>query len=437
MNRDELWFARQNTPSLIERVNKKTKRYPGLNRLLRVIHLYLIRPVITIGITFTAVVRVVNFLVSNRSIFRQDIIFILYHDSFGHQVRALDMVSRLWYPERISLIQVLTKRNNHILPECFQHNINPFLWDGWFWLDNDFYQYISYRVMRCFCLIITAFSKRHQIISFSRETAQLYGMVSMAKGTKLLAYKEGNNTIDERPDITGYFRLLGDSIGKKPKLPSGLKRECENAIKAKIPEFFEKPFVCLSIRKQRSYEYSDYLRDGGDPHTYKKAVRWLVKNGFNVVGGGDTSDEEFSDINGFYSITRLGVDADLINLYSLMHASLYIGQHNGAYHLPMSVGIKMVLCNSFPFYTGTVSKKDLVLFKRVIYKGNLLSLSEIFKNHPDLIYGGGMDQPEYEIRFNTEDEILAAVQGKGAVRKKFKNNTLFFYEKSLLIDPDL
>ena len=113
---------------------------------------------------------------------------------------------------------------------------------------------------------------------------------------------------------------------------------------------------------------------------------------------------------------------------------MLITQHSGAIILPASVGVRLIITDSFPYYIGSYSKNDIVLFKPIYYKSERLSLEQILSEHSHVIYGEGVGDGEYEIGFNSEDEICNAVKGKCLVKKSFPLDTLIYYQDNYLVD---
>ena len=97
---------------------------------------------------------------------------------------------------------------------------------------------------------------------------------------------------------------------------------------------------------------------------YIKTVKYFISNGYNVVGTGETDDNLFSYLSGYYNFNELDLDLNLINLFILTNCSLFISQHSGIYILPNIMEIPVILTDSFPFYIGTYNPKDVILFKR-------------------------------------------------------------------------
>ena len=228
---------------------------------------------------------------------------------------------------------------------------------------------------------------------------------------KIKIFDENTNKISDFYNTSGFIKLLKSTRKVKPFLNDELNLKCRKEIENKFPTFFEKPFICLLLRKPRSKNYFDRMR-GSTQKNYIKTVKYFISNGYNVVGTGETDDNLFSYLSGYYNFNELDLDLNLINLFILTNCSLFISQHSGAYILPNIMEIPVILTDSFPFYIGTYNPKDVILFKTVKLNGKKLSIQEIISNHTHLVYGNN-PQNKYEILDNTEEEILKAVQKCG------------------------
>ena len=68
------------------------------------------------------IIEVLFFLSKNyKKIFNNFLIFPFYNWSFGHQIVAYDYCSRVYFPNKISLIHIIHKRNNPYLHQCFDN----------------------------------------------------------------------------------------------------------------------------------------------------------------------------------------------------------------------------------------------------------------------------------------------------------------------------
>ena len=160
----------------------------------------------------------------------------------------------------------------------------------------------------------------------------------------------------------------------------------------------------------------------------------MCSNNYNTIIAEDNIYTNFKELDNSLNFSYIDCDKDLLNLYLLTQCSLLISQQSGAHILANSVGIPVILCEAYPFYLGTFKSNDVILFKKIIYKEKYLSLNDIIINHSDLIYGKIPDNSEYQIEFNTEEEILNAVQRKKIKKFNFPDNTPIHYTNNFVVE---
>lgn len=348
------------------------------------------------------------FLVVNRKIFKNGIMYVLSGWSFGHSIAGLDYAARLYYPHRISLIFILHQDSNEYIPQCFKHNIDVFIYRGVMGLHKKVMDTSRYHILRFILLLLSGLTNKFQVI----ENSNIYKTLSLA-GNKLMMGNEEKGMLERAVDWTGYVRLLRDGIGVKPCLSKILEDRCYNSIIKVYPRFFDKPFVTLLLReKGRKGDLSTAFRCVGSQQNYCQAVEFLTANGFNVIGTGETDHSHFKKIKGYYSFDDIYIPRKLMNLFLLMNCRLFVGQQSGPHVLPNSCGIPCLICDAMPYRIGTFCKDDIILFKHLKERktGKMLSIVDVFKNHQDLAYGYNFAKKDIEILSNTSEEILEAVK---------------------------
>jgi putative glycosyltransferase (TIGR04372 family) len=372
---------------------------------------FLINSILTLAIFIASLLEVPLFLVLNRSIFKNKIIYIFYHWSFGHEISGLDYAARLYYPHRISLIHILHTKSNPWLSTCFHHSMDVFYFKSllpFYGGPEHRFLRIRYKLLRFFILAISSVFGNSDIISLE----QVYRTVSLVKGRLWLEPSKFQN-FPPPMDLTGYVGLLHSNFGQKPELPSSSKKRCQQEIIKRVPNFFSKPFVTLCLREKGRGEAleTDY-RNPGPHENYLEAVAYLIKQGYFVVGTGETNHKVFNHLDGYFSFSDVDVPYKLMNIFLLTESALFIGQLSGPFQLPNSCGIPSLLCDSMPHRYGTFKQSDLVLFKNIRDKntGSFLSLVDIYRTFPELAMGYGYQEKNVEIVSNTPDEILDAVK---------------------------
>jgi putative glycosyltransferase (TIGR04372 family) len=355
-----------------------------------------------------ALVEVPLFLLRNRELFRNDILYPFWHWSFGHTVSGIDYVSRLYWPHRISLIYIPHPDSNPLLPRLFEHNVDTFTYRSVLGFRSVNIDAPRVAVLRFYAFLLAAVVPRLQVA----ERLSVYKTLSLAGNRTLEAGDPDADTLVQALDYTGYVRLLHDGVGRDAALPPDLREQTRAAIEAAYPAFLSKPFVTLTFRRKGSgLELETSIRDAGPAENYLPAVQWLTENGFHVVLWGDGSGV-FDDILGLSTFERAELPREVLNLFAFAEAALFVGQQSGAPVLANACGVPCLLTDAMPYRYGTFRRGDLLLFKRMRERvtGRVLSLVEVFRDHPDLAHGYHFEAKGVEIVPNSPAEILEAVQ---------------------------
>jgi putative glycosyltransferase (TIGR04372 family) len=359
-----------------------------------------------------SLVEVPLFLLRNRALFRNRLLLPFSQWSFGHSVSGIDYASRLYWPHRISLLYVPHPDVNPLVPRLFEHNVDVFTLESSLGFRSVDIDAPRYAVLRFFTLLAAAVRLGRHVI----ERVQVYSTVTLAE-EPLLVGKPDEGGTSPIVDYTGYVRLLNDGIGRDARLPEDLLEEARRSIGARHPEFFDRPFVALTLRsKGRGLELHTALRDAGPADNYVRAVRWLTEHGYHVVPWGEAA--AFRDIPGVYPHDDLDLDPRVLNLFVFTECAFFVGQQSGAPVLAGSAGVHCVIVDAFPYSHGTFRRGDVILFKglRERDSGRELSLVETYRDHPDLALGYNLDEKRVDVVPNTPEDILDAVQeGAAAV----------------------
>jgi putative glycosyltransferase (TIGR04372 family) len=345
------------------------------------------------------------FLVRNRTIFRNEIIYPLWVPSFGHSVVGIDFVARRYYPRRVSLIFFPHVRTNAYLAQCFERVMDTYAYTSIFGRRVAGHK-IAFHISRVWFQLLRVV-RWFQLLDYE-EVRRTHSLARQA----LRCYGE-NGQLERAWDLTGYSQVLGERLGRAPMLPVALADRCRAAITRRYPDFFIKPFVTLLLRGKGKHGAShDAFRCVGDQHAYVDAVRYLTARGYHVVGSGETRHAVFSSIEGYFAFDGIDAPRELLNLYLLTHCVLFIGQQSGPHALPNAVGIPCCIVDAMPYSMGTFCADDLILFKplRERATGRTLTIVEIFREKPLLAHGGGFEEHGIEVGNCAATDIRAAVK---------------------------
>jgi hypothetical protein len=291
-----------------------------------------------------ALIEVPLFLLRNRELFRNDILYPFWHWSFGHTVSGIDYASRLYWPHRISLLHVPHPNANPLLPRLHEHNVDAFTYRSAIGFKSVHIDAPRAAVLRFFTFLAAAVVPRLQVA----ERESVYRTVSLAGDARIEAGDPDANELVEALDYTGYVRLLHDGVGRDAELPLDLRERVRSAIAAAYPDFFSRPFVTFTFRRKGSgLEAHTAIRDAGPAENYLPAMRWLTENGFNVVLWGDDG-EAFSGLQDVYTLERAELERNELNLFVFAEAALFVGQQSGAPVLANACGVPVLLVDALP-----------------------------------------------------------------------------------------
>lgn len=356
------------------------------------------------------IAEILFYIIKNKNlIFKNKLILPFYHWSFGHQIIGYDYYSRLYYPNKISLILIFHKRNNPFLNLCFQ-NFECFIFKSKIIRNSN--NFICGIIKKLFILILNFFSLFRDI--FILNQFSIYKTLNNPRAKILKNYnKSKNDFIDYDSNLTGYYFLIKNKIGVKPSLNSKITQDINSAILKYYPNFKINKFVCLLLRKSRSLNYYDSFRDAGDQSRFVKSIKQFSDNGYSIVASGETDENIFRDIPGFISSDKINrmnnMNYHILNLFFLLNCRQLICQHSGPYIICNSANIPCTIVDSFPFFHGSYNPDDKIMLKKISYKGKILSLDELLNNHKFVFYGKCNKEDGYDALDSTEDEIYKTI----------------------------
>ncbi len=364
------------------------------------------------------------FILLNFRIFKSKIIYPNFTWSFGHQILSLDWVSRIYFPNKILMLEFLHNRNNKYLADCYENIEVLSIYH------KKYYPFLINRIRyKCFIfiLVIGKFFYDYEIIKYS----EVYNKFSSRLSTNFKYYNEITNKIENYGDISGYRRLLEQNIGLPPKIPANLEAAISKKLKELYPHLSLSKSVTLQLRKNRGNTFYDKERVAISEN-YVEAVRYLVDLGYTVFLLGDVNEDVFLGISGVYNVKIDCFDKKLVDLYLLFNSKLFITQHSGPIMLANSLKVPVIVCDSFPFYIGTFNSNDIILFKNVSYNGRILNLNEIIEKYPEVIYGYGFFEGKFKLIANSSEQILYAIKKSNLQKVKFPDDVLISTQNNFI-----
>ena len=415
----------------IKSSNKYLKNYKKIYFFASKIKNLFLSFIIIVLIPIIIIEIFVFFLINKKKIFKNYLILPFYNWSFGHQIIAYDYFSRIYYPNKITLVLILHPRNNPYLHYCYT-NLDTLIFKSII-LGNSQNIYCSTykKTFTFFLSLFSTFNNKFAIL----DHLSLYKTLNNQSINTLKAYDSSKDKITEyETNTTGYYYLLKNDIGKSPSLSNDLTEKIEKEIMKIYPNFSPNNFVCLLLRRARSLNYYDSMRDAGDQTRFLKSLNKLSSQGYYITTSGESNESIFEKIQNFISskaiVKNTSLDYYLLNLYFLTKTKLLICQHSGPSIICNSKKIKTIVIDSFPFFHGSYNAEDKIMFKKVSFNNNILSFKEILLNHKDLLYGKCNKKDGYNLIDSSEDEIFNTIFSDSNLRVEFENDMLIKYTEN-------
>lgn len=351
-------------------------------------------------------------LCRNMGCLRHGQVYLMWPHSFGHTVLGLDMGARIWHPLKVVLIYFVdetSSRKNNYLPLCFEASFDSVIIGT-----NGSRGWIRAKYMGVRKLIFWANTiKKNHLKVF--EHAPILGRMDLYFDKSESRYKQfieqtGQLGVYHDP---GNFEVMSRNSGAAPRLSTRLLGHIRSNPQLQRTGFFRKPFVTLLLRERGKEDenYYNYIRCSGPQKNYRDAVIFLVKNGFHVVGTGETNHDVFRDIPEYFIPEEWGLHPELANIFALTEAALFIGQHSGPFYLPNSCGVPVLLCDVMPYWQATSRSEDLLVYKKLFTReGRHITPVEVFREHKEFAYGQCPEKSGFEVQASTSREILAGAQ---------------------------
>lgn len=371
------------------------------------------------------------FFKNKRKIFKNSLILPFYNWSFGHQIIGYDYFSRIYYPNKVSLILIVHPRNNPYLDYCYK-NLDTVIFKSIILGNSQNIFCLTYKRTLSFMLsVFSIFNTKFTILNH----LSIYKTLNNQNITSLKSYdSEKDKIVEYETNTTGYYYLLKYNIGKPPSLNLEIIEKIELEIKKIYPNFNSNNFVCLLLRRARSLNYYDSMRDAGDQTRFIKSLKKLSSQGYFITTSGETNESIFENIKNFISskllVNKTSLNYYLLNLYFLTKTKLLICQHSGPSVICNSKKINTVVIDSFPFFHGSYNAEDKIMFKKVSFNNNILPFNEILLNHRDLLYGKCNKKDGYNLIDSCEDEIFNTIFSSSNLSVVFEDDMLIKYTEN-------
>ena len=357
------------------------------------------------------IIMSIKFLIKNKNpILENEFIAVYASRSFGHDIHFIELVSRLYFPRKISFIIIPNERINNFLLEAYSHNISFFK----FSVDP----VLSEWTARLIKLMFFYFEIKHtswpkNYIVDPRHLTQILNIDEDLHTFEPIKNKKKKKfTFNTKSPLGIYRHLVNSKIGRNPSLPEHIEKDCVAKIKKKWPSFFKKPIVAIVLRRKGylGQGINGRLRMAGPHENYTDSVKYLAKQGFNVVGTGDTLHEKFYDIKNYYDLTECGIEEDCANIFTLTNCILYVGQNSGPYQIVFSVGGRCLITDAQPLAYAPFGENDLILYKNIYIDNKKTDISKIFKYRPELSFDQITFEKDVKVKENSSLEILLSVK---------------------------
>ncbi len=347
----------------------------------------------------------IPFFLFNRNIWITKVIHPFFHWSFGHTIAGNDVIARLFYPQRISILVIFHPNVNTYLFDCFHKSANVFYYKGLFLTNNRYILNLRLFFLRFLINFFNSLFFNRVIVNdfHNYYSVNPYIFDQVFTGNEELNFKYKIN------DFSGYVRLLQENIGNKLELQQKTKDTARKIIENSFPNFFDKNFVTILFRRKgEGSDFSTKMRNT-NPENYIQGINYLINNNYNVAIIGDYTDLNFVDNKNVFNFVNFK-EYKLLNIFLLTNCIFFIGQQSGPYLISNSSGIPCLLIDCFPHRLGSYNKYDICLYKRVIKDKEEVNLEKIIKLYPEILIGYKFKYNNLIIEDNTSLEIFSAIK---------------------------
>ena len=352
-----------------------------------------------------------NILNGNRHILANKIIFPFTHHSFGHPIIAIDWASRTFFPNKLCFVIIPSINDNEFMPTCFSHNVIVARINLEQEHRNRANEVSIYKSLHYVLMLYASFCASrgiHVRIVVYDEAEYMESMPVLCR------MSDHSNDLVYRPNsATGYSRLIKNKVGHPARLPMEYVELCRSRISGVYPEFFNRPLICMLLRKKGApHVFSDFSRSAGSSEGYARLIQFLIASGYHVAGTGETDNDSFKNIPGYYDLRHIDLNPKLINVFLLTNSVLFIGQQSGPFVLASAAEIPCLITDALPHRVGTFGKRDINLYKDIYLKDRdtPLSLVEIYRTHLDIACGADIRDSGASVVNNSTEQLLDAAR---------------------------
>ncbi len=188
------------------------------------------------------------------------------------------------------------------------------------------------------------------------------------------------------------------------KLVNYLKIKIESKINYLKKELNKEKLVTIYIRYRKANDNFFNQPRNNNLDDYIKLINFLNEQNYLVLLIGDLTHFDLEKIKNIYTAKILKVNKDSFDIFSTTEVDLFIGTEGGAQNLAVQLNTKKLSVNHFPY--GHKTKNTEILYKKIVYKGNLLSEDDCVSK---INFERYLDN-NYIIKDNTPNEILNFVK---------------------------
>ena len=363
------------------------------------------------------------YLILNRKIFKNKYIFVSNLSSFGHQCIAYYTLNFLKKKnENVSVIEILCSRNNSNLSYFFNKLDKFFLYSSNHSRINIYVGKYIYRVLK----FLTK-NKNNKILNYNDILKIKKKEFLQKKDYFVKFYWYPSNKVTK--SYENFYWL--DLMLKKNKLDCNIEPDLFKEIKKKYN--FKKKIASICFRSVFNIDKYDQLRVF-NPNNYDAGIKWLLRNNYTIINHNREFNKffkQYKEVINLSDIIHGNSNFDFLNLLIIAKSNKVITQHSGIHIFPALFGIETIMCDVFPFCSGSTGDKNILLFKNCLYKGNKINIKKIHK-HEKFFYG--KVGKNYNILDNTDQQILAAIKSKNKIKINYPKESLIGYRKNWIVN---